>query len=186
MSEAETTPPSPSPASGTSPTTEATPGPSEASAPEVASPSTGRKRPSKTFLMVLIFLLVSQPLLLLVVLLPYWWAALPILSVWGILGWKRTWLWSLLVGFLLGFGYWGIQLLFLPAVPRDRLAAIIASGIGGAGTPVYLAYVIGPLLFGLLSAFAALTVAGGLRLWDDVRPGRQEAGLPPTKNGSEA
>ncbi len=157
--------------------------PTSESAPSKEKPSK-RGRPSTTFLIVLVFLLVSQPLLLLVVLLPYWWAPLPILSVWGVLGWKRSWLWSLLVGFLLGFGYWGIQLLFLPAGPRAKLAVIIANGIG-SGTPVAVAYLLGPLLFGLLAAFAALTVAGGLRLWEDVHPRAPDASAPP-KVGSEA
>ena len=162
----------------------ATDAPTSERAPPSPEKGSKRRRPSTTFLIVLVFLLVSQPLLLLVVLLPYWWAPLPILSVWGVLGWKRSWLWSLLVGFLLGFGYWGVQLLSLPAGPRAKLAVIIANGIG-TGTPVAVAYLLGPLLFGLLAALAALTVAGGLRLWEDLRPRASDAPAQP-KAGSEA
>ncbi len=133
-----------------------------------ASPASARQR-STTFWILLLFILVSQPLLLIVVVVPYWWASLPILSVWGVIGWKRSWVWAFLAGLLLGLGFWGAQLLALPSGPRAKLAVIIASGIG-PNVPAYLAYVLGPLLFGLLAGLSALTVAAGLRLWDDMRP----------------
>ncbi|MDE1821629.1 MAG: hypothetical protein KGJ23_09630 [Euryarchaeota archaeon] len=132
-----------------------------------ASPEETRRQRSHLYLLLLIFVLVSQPLLLLVVLVPAWWAALPILSIWGVVGWKRSRLWALLVGFVLGFGYWGVQLLLLPVGPRDKLAAIIASNLGGSTT---VAFLVGPLLLGVLSALGSLTVAGGLRFWDEIRP----------------
>lgn len=133
-----------------------------------APPASARQR-STTFWILLLFILVSQPLLLIVVIVPYWWAPLPILAVWGVIGWRRSWVWAFLAGLLLGLGFWAAQLLALPAGPRAKLAVIIASGIG-PNVPAYLAYVLGPLLFGLLAGLAALTVTAGLRLWDDIRP----------------
>jgi hypothetical protein len=112
-----------------------------------------------------VFLLVGQLWLVVVVIFPEWWAALPILSLWGIVGWRNRWFWAPLAGFLLGFGYWIFELLLLPAAPRGRLAAVIGAGLGTNAT---VALVIGPLLFGVLACLAALTVAGALRTLDDL------------------
>lgn len=171
VGEAETSEPNPTPAPG--PTETAGAPPAAASEGASAAPKRGLSRES---LLLLLFILVSQPLLLLVVLVPYWWAALPILSIWGVVGWKKSWVFAPLLGFFLGFGYWVALLLSLPTGPRERLAVIIGANEGFSSS---VALVIGPILFGVLAAFAALTVAGALRTWESMRPLPETPSEPP-------
>lgn len=150
----------------TPPPPEATPAPEKPKTPEADVPP---KNSSRRFLLLLIlFLLVSQSLLVLASAEPYWWAALPVLSLTGVVGWRSRWIFAPLLGFAVGFGFWGVELALLPAIPRARLANVLAGGLGVSPTVVYL---IGPLLLGVLAAFGAMTVAGGLRLFDDLRAG---------------
>jgi hypothetical protein len=137
----------------------------EAAAPALPPSPVDRSRRIRQMVPFL-FLVLTQPLLLVVVIVPAWWAALPVLAVWGVVGWRNRWIWAPLAGFALGFGFWTFELLLLPAAPRERLAAVIGAGLGASPT---VALVIGPLLFGVLAAMAALTVAGALRTWEDLR-----------------
>jgi hypothetical protein len=114
---------------------------------------------------LLAFLLISQSLLVLAALAPFWWASLPVLSLTGVVGWRSRWIFAPILGFLVAFGYWGIELLALPSVARDRLANVLSAALGLPVTGVYL---IGPVLLAVLGALAAATVAGGLRLYDDM------------------
>jgi hypothetical protein len=97
-----------------------------------------------------------------------WWTALPFAAaLGGIVGgrWLR-WFWSLPVGWAAGGLAWAIELALLPADPRSRLADVLGSAEGLSGT---LFIGLGPILFGLVSAVTAATVAGALRLAPEDR-----------------
>jgi hypothetical protein len=112
-------------------------------------------------------LLLSLVVLVLLATLPLWfrgwWTALPFAAaVGGMVGgrWFR-WYWSLPAGFAAGAVAWGLELALLPALPRTRLADGLGPAEGLTGT---LFVLIGPVLFGVVVAVAAMAVAGALRL----------------------
>lgn len=193
MSE-EKDPPTPVAAEGPSPsgpTPDAAPEPTPQASAEPSSPSPTRSMKKNRFWLLLLgFLIVSQSLLVVAAYVPDWWASLPVLSLLGVVGWRSRWFFSPLLGFVLGFGYWGVELELLPGGPRARLAGIIAAGLGlspSSGPTIVL--LIGPLLLGVLAAFGAMTVTGALRLWDGMRapePGLREVAPPPASAVQEA
>jgi hypothetical protein len=102
---------------------------------------------------------------------PAWWAAVPLLSLAGFLSWRSRILWGPLVGGLLGFGYWVALLLLLPARAVSRLSTALA-GVMGLSPP--LVEYLGPLLFAIVSALAALAVA----YWGRLGLGGTRLGVP--------
>ncbi|HLY77711.1 MAG TPA: hypothetical protein VKT21_07490 [Thermoplasmata archaeon] len=97
-----------------------------------------------------------------------WWAALPFATaVGGIVGgrWLR-WVWSFPLGFGAGALVWGLQLVWLPGVPRSRLADVLGAAQGVSATIFLL---LGPVLFGLVAAVTAAALAGALRLATHLR-----------------
>jgi hypothetical protein len=98
-----------------------------------------------------------------------WWTALPFAAAFGgMLGgrWVR-WFWALPLGFAAGAIVWGIELALLPADPRSRLAAVLGPAEGVSG---FVFLLLGPVLFGVVSAVTALAAAGALRLAGDRQP----------------
>lgn len=167
---------------------EATPAPSgptsaEGSASRPKAPRLRRRLERGEWLALALFLLLSQSLLVLAVYLPDWWAAVPVLSAWGVVGWRTRWYLSLLLGGLAGGLYWGVLLLLLPAIPRLRLATVLAGALGLSSAVVLL---LGPLLFAVLCALGAVSWTAALRLWDDVRvPADEVVARPPERSPAE-
>jgi hypothetical protein len=98
-----------------------------------------------------------------------WWTALPFATaVGGIIGgrWLR-WYWSLPFGFLAGAFAWSLELALVPADPRSRLAEVLGAAEGLSATVFLL---LGPILFGLVAAIMAASLAGAIRLVHDPNP----------------
>jgi hypothetical protein len=123
-------------------------------------------RPSRTELIisaVVLVVLATIPLWT-----PAWWTALPFAGVFGGLAggrWLR-WFWSIPLGFAAGALAWGLELAVLPADPRSRLADVLGAAEGFSPTVFTL---LGPMLFGLVTAVVAAALAGALRLATDWR-----------------
>ncbi len=100
---------------------------------------------------------------------PYWWAEVPVVSLFGILSWKRNYFVGVIVAALYGFVLWVAQLLLLPQTPLQRIVTAVA---GIEGLPPTVFFYLGPILMALTCALGAATVAGlGLLLIDlRVRP----------------
>jgi hypothetical protein len=107
-----------------------------------------------------------------------WWTALPFATVLGgVVGgrWVR-WYWGLLVGFAAGALSWGIELALLPADPRTRLADVLGPAEGLSGTLILL---IGPILFGVVTAVTSTALAGAFRLAFDRPEATTGRPVPP-------
>lgn len=104
-----------------------------------------------------------------------WWTALPFATALGgaVGGRWIPWYWSPPVGFGAGALAWGFELALLPADPRARLAAVLGPADGLSGT---LFLLIGPVLFGLVTAVTSTALAGALRLAIGLRRRDEGAG----------
>lgn len=92
-----------------------------------------------------------------------WWTALPFATaLGGIVGgrWIR-WYGAPVAGFAGGAIPWAIELALIPVAPRVRLARALGPAEGLSGTAFIL---IGPILFGVVSAVTAAAAAGALRM----------------------
>ena len=110
----------------------------------------------------------------LAIFIPLWWAPVPLLSLVGLVSWRRNILWAGLVGWVVGFLFWSAQLWILPGAPAGRLAAALAGAEGLTPTEVFY---LGPILFGVITLFAAMAATGLLRvLTIEVAPSKGKAG----------
>ncbi len=138
---------------------------SEDVAPPTAAPRTSvlRGRKGRMVLIMVLAVVLAIP----AIFVPFWWATLPLLSLFGLVAWKGPYWLAGVLGGIVGALFWVAELEFYPSAAVTRLTAALAGAEGFTPTVLFL---LGPLLFGLLAALAALTVAGGLRL---VRPAHE-------------
>lgn len=89
-----------------------------------------------------------------------WWAPVPLLSLAGVISWRTRYGLAGLVGGGVGLGFWTAELLWLPQGAVSRLTGALGGAEGFSPTVMFL---LGPLLFGIVTALGSLTVAGSLR-----------------------
>lgn len=113
-------------------------------------------RRGKPIAILFAIIVLAIPALLIVA----WWAPVPLFSLVGLVSWKsRYWLAGVLGG-VVGIGFWLVEILALPQGAVSKLTQALA-GAEGFSTTVML--LIGPALFGLVTALGSLSVAGLVR-----------------------